>query len=387
MARIHVGEFNDSFPPTIDGVAQAVKNYAACLHKNYCDVTVVTPAYKNVKDDYDFPVFRYQSIPLGRKIDYRAGNVFNPETVMKLRHMKFDLMHVHAPFASSTLVSNVNLQHRVPVVLTYHTKFEVDLEKRLSSSVGRKVALSFVLHNVKAADEVWTVTKKCGESLRAIGYEGDYRVMENGTDFPFGTAAPDKIAQLREVYELPEDCFVFLFVGRMMWYKNIRLILDALKLAKAAGLPFRCFMIGSGFDGEAIRAYAAELGLQREVIFTGPIYDREYLRVFFSLADLFLFPSTYDTSGIVVKEAAACQCPALLVRDSCAAEGAEHMVSGFLAEENADSCARTLLEACRDRQRLTAVGEEAGRSLYLSWDTAVERAYRRYTEILANWKG
>jgi len=387
MARIHVGQFNDSFPPTIDGVAQAVKNYAACLHKNHCDVTVVTPAYKNVRDDYPFEVYRYQSIPLDNRIGYRAGNVFSPEELLHLRRKKFDLMHVHAPFASSVLVSNLNHRPRVPVVLTYHTKFEVDIEKRVSNTVFRKVAMEFLLNNVKAADEVWTVTEKCGESLRTIGYEGDFRVMENGTDFAFGQADANKVAQLREAYDLPEDTFIFLFVGRMMWYKNTRLILDSLKIAKDKGLPFRCFMIGSGLDAEDIQKYAAALQLNDEVIFTGPIYDREYLRVFYSLADMFLFPSTYDTSGIVVKEAAACECPALLVRDSCPAEGAIHDVSGFLAEENAASCAEAILNACHSRDHLAAVGEEAGRSLYLSWDTAVDRAYARYTEILKNWKG
>lgn len=387
MSRIHVGQFNDSFPPTIDGVAQTVKNYASCLHKNHCDVTVVTPAYKNVQDEYPFEVFRYQSVPLDNRIGYRAGNVFNPEAVMKLRQKKFDLIHVHAPFASSTLAANVNWHHKVPVVLTYHTKFEVDIGKRLGNAAMRKIVLQYVLGNINAADEVWAVTEKCGESLRAIGYEGPYQVMENGTDFMFGRADENKVNQLREAYDLPEDCFVFLFVGRMMWYKNTRLILDTLKRAKDRGLPFRCFMIGSGLDAADIEAYSNALGLSREVIFTGPIYDREYLRVFYGLSDMFLFPSTYDTSGIVVKEAAACECPALLVRDSCAAEGSTHDVNAFWAEENADSCADALMNACQSRAHLADVGQEAGRSLYLSWDMAVERAYARYNEILKNWNG
>ncbi len=61
-----------SFPPTIDGVAQAVKNYADVLHRNHCDVTVVTPRDKGVRDEYPFEVFRYQSIPLDHRIGYRA---------------------------------------------------------------------------------------------------------------------------------------------------------------------------------------------------------------------------------------------------------------------------------------------------------------------------
>lgn len=382
-----VGLFNDSFPPMIDGVAQAVKNYAEILQKNHAQVTVVTPRYRDVEDHYPFEVFRYHSVPTGKRVGYRAGNPLEPMALMQLRKKHFDIMHVHAPFASSVLVKNLNHLPRVPVVLTYHTKFEIDIAKRVPNPAMRKVALDFVKANINAVDEVWAVTERCGESLRDIGYKGRYMVMENGTDFAYGQAAPEEVEKLRETYHIPDDTFVFLFVGRMMWYKNTRLILDSLKIAKEGGLPFRAFMIGDGFDAPAIREYAKEIGLEKDTIFTGPIYDREYLRVFYSLADIFLFPSTYDTSGIVVKEAAACDCPTLLVANSCAAEGAVDNFSAFLAEENASSCGQAILNACHSRDHLRQVGKQAGENLYLSWDTAVSRAYARYEEILRTWPG
>lgn len=382
-----IGLFNDSFPPMIDGVAQTVKNYAEYLQKKHAQVTVVTPRYKDVQDNYPFQVFRYQSVPTGKRVGYRAGNPLEPRALLQLRKMHFDIMHVHAPFASSVLVKTLNHLPRVPVVLTYHTKFDIDIAKRVPNAALQKVALKFVRANINAVDEVWAVTERCGQSLRDIGYKGNYLVMENGTDFAYGKASDQQVQELKEKYGIPEDAFVFLFVGRMMWYKNIRLILDALKVAKDAGLPFCAFLIGDGYDAPDIRRYAQECGVEKETIFTGAIYDREYLRVFYSLADMFLFPSTYDTSGIVVKEAAACDCPALLVEGSCAAEGVTHNISGFLAEENAVSCGHAILEACQSREHLEYVGHQAGKTLYLSWEDAVARAYARYEEILKTWPG
>lgn len=64
-----------------------------------------------------------------------------------------------------------------------------------------------------------------------------------------------------------------------------------------------------------------------------------------------------------------------------------HKVSGYLAEENPASCAQVLLEACQDREAIHAVGRHAGQHLYLSWDDAVAKAYKRYTEILDIWPG
>ena len=49
-----VGLFNDSFPPTIDGVANTVYNYANIINQNFGTPVVVTPNYPNVVDEYDF---------------------------------------------------------------------------------------------------------------------------------------------------------------------------------------------------------------------------------------------------------------------------------------------------------------------------------------------
>ncbi len=382
MSEFSVGLFNDSFPPLIDGVAQTVKNYAEHLCRKDCAVTVVTPDYRGVTDQYDFDVFRYPSVPTGALIGYRMGVPFGPETLLKLRSKKFDIMHIHSPFVSSVLAGNINLRGKIPTVLTYHTKFDVDLEKRITNTAFRKLAVDFVLHNVNAVDEVWVVTSGCGEALRNIGYEGTYRVMENGTDFPKGLATPEQIADLREQYQVYEDVPVFLFVGRMMWYKNIRLILDSLNLLRQEGLMFRAFFIGDGYDLPDIERYAYDLNLSDCVAFTGPIRDRTCLRTFYSICDLFLFPSTYDTCGIVVKEAAACDCPSLLLRGSCAAEGVIHKVSGFLADETPRSCADTIAAAISNKLLLKAVGVQAGKDLYLTWEEAVNRAHTRYREIL-----
>lgn len=386
MERLRVGLFNDSFPPYIDGVIQVVKNYAEALQQKHCDVTVVTPDHPEADDHFPYDVLRYPSYSIGKRIGYRMGNPFSPKAVRTLRDKQFDLLHVHAPFISSTIAARCNKGHRLPVVVTYHTKFEIDIAKRTKGiPFAKTVSTAFVRHNLKQADEIWTVSQGCGESLRNIGYEGEYRVMPNGTDFPYGRA--DEAAQnaLRERLGLRGDEFLFLFVGRMMWYKGLRLILDTLQRLKQQGMPFRAVMIGGGYDLPAIRAYSEQLGLDDRVQFTGPMYDRGALRVYYSITDIFLFPSTYDTSGLVVREAAACDCPSMLVRGSCPAEGISDGVNGFLVQEDADDCARVLMQACADRGRLAQIGAAAGKQLYLSWDAAVDRAYARYREILENW--
>ncbi|MBQ4464600.1 MAG: glycosyltransferase [Oscillospiraceae bacterium] len=118
------------------------------------------------------------------------------------------------------------------------------------------------------------------------------------------------------------------------------------------------------------------------MIFTGPIYDRDVLRAWNTRADLFLFPSTYDTNGIVVREAAACGLASVLIKDSCAAEGITHGRNGFIIDENADAMAALLSEAGRNFDRMHDVGQHAMDEIYISWEESVLAAADRYQAVL-----
>ena len=194
------------------------------------------------------------------------------------------------------------------------------------------------------------------------------------------------IEEATQGVDLPAGVPVFLFVGRMMWYKGIRIILDALKALDAAGQDFRMVFIGGGTDKDEITAYAASLDLGGKVCFCQPIHDRELIRAWYCRADLFLFPSTFDTNGLVVREAAACALGSVLIAGSCAAEDVTDGVNGFLIEENAESMAAKLLELCAAPEAMARIGAGAQRDIYMSWEQAVDRAYARYFDVIDNYR-
>ena len=384
--ELKVGLLNDSFPPTIDGVANVMINYAEVINKNHGTPVVITPMYPHIIDNYDFEVYRYSSAKFRGKMPYRVGNPFSPKTLIDIKKMNMDIMHVHCPFASGVLARQINKTYfkgnRIPTVFTYHTKFDIDINKYVPNPKFNKLVRKFIVSNINAADEVWSVSEGSAESLKNLGYRGDIMVMPNGTDFPKGKVSDERIVKLNNMFDFTDDVPVFLFVGRMMWYKNLKLILDTLKILSDKGVKFNAVFIGDGGDRQAIIHYAKNIGLENKTMFLGAIYDREKIRTFFSRADLLLFPSTYDTSGLVVKEAAACNCAALLVKGSCAAEGVEDSVSGILAEENPESCAQKLFEVLRGENAFKKLGEAAGEKVYYSWEKAVALAYNRYEEII-----
>ena len=144
--------------------------------------------------------------------------------------------------------------------------------------------------------------------------------------------------------------------------------------------------VGSGGDHDEVVAYAESLGLSDCVFFTAPKYDRNVIRAWYCRADLFLFPSTFDTNGLVVREAAACELASVLVRGSCAAEDITDGKNGFLIEENAESMAKLLAKLCHEPERLKRVGRQAQDEIYLSWDDAVHRAQQRYEAVIEAYR-
>ena len=69
--RMLIGQFNDSYPPVMDGVANVTKNYAYWLNKKYGQCYVVTPAFPGYRDQDPFPVMRYMSFTAGFRPPYR----------------------------------------------------------------------------------------------------------------------------------------------------------------------------------------------------------------------------------------------------------------------------------------------------------------------------
>ena len=378
---------NDSFPPQIDGVSNAVFNYAKIIEEKYGHSVVVTPEYPGASDSgYPFPVYRYKSIDFTKSLGVVAGMPFSPEITAKLSSSDVSLYHCHTPAASIILAREFRSIKKAPLVMTYHTKYEVDIRKVVKMKAIADKSLEAIVEAYESCDEVWVVSRGAGENLRSLGYQGDYLIMENGVDLPRERVSDTAVRKAAEGYDLPPDVPVFIFVGRMMWYKGIRLIVDALAGMKSSGFDFRMIFVGTGSDLPEIHSYIETAGILEQCIFTGAIRDRNLLRALYCRADLQLFPSTFDTNGLVVGEAAACSVPSVLVRGSCAAEKVEDGRNGYLIAENAVSLALKLSEILRNRNAIRRVGENASREIYLSWEDAVGRACERYGTVIENFK-
>ncbi|HEY5509322.1 MAG TPA: glycosyltransferase, partial [Paludibacter sp.] len=135
-----IGIFNDSFPPIMDGVSLAAKNYADCLHKKNQSVCVITPESPDYKDNEPYPVYRYASIPILGRYPYRFGlpkidSLFN----YRIDKVSFGLVHAHCPFSSGRLALRIARKQKIPFVATFHSKYREDFEHSVHNKFFAKL--------------------------------------------------------------------------------------------------------------------------------------------------------------------------------------------------------------------------------------------------------
>ena len=381
---MRVIQFADSFLPIMDGVGNVVYQYALNLSNKGHECYVVAPqADTGYRGGYPFELVDYVGVPLPRMKSYRVGlPALDTHCHNRLKMIHPDIVHVHSPFTAGQVGIAFAQKRKLPVVGSFHSKYYDDFLQVTGMELLAGVGVKYVVNFYEKCDEVWAVSASSAETLRGYGYSGDIHIMPNGTDIhPLNEATLNEVCEL---LDLRSDVPVFLFVGQVNWKKNLRCILEA---CAKLDQPFRLVLAGQGPHEKSVRKLAEELGIAEQVTLTGHIVDQDVLNALYRRANLFLFPSLYDTSGLVVREAAAMGTPSVAVRGSSAAECIEEGVNGYLCEDDAGDLARVIGGALGDPLALRRVGEIAKETIPIPWTKLVDDVVARYRGLLDRWPG
>lgn len=234
------------------------------------------------------------------------------------------------------------------------------LYRRTTANAHRRAAVSVALSPVMA------------ERIQAHGVPLErIALIPNGLD-------PEEIGQADASPTPPEHWqqhpLRLLFVGRLDPIKGVEVLLEALALARQAGLGLQLDLVGEGSppQQQRLERLSEQLGLSEAVRWLGS-KTRSSLAQHYRHCHLVLVPSLDEPLPTVVLEAMACGRPVL----GSAVGGIGYLVrngvSGVLvppAQPHALAEALTQLE--RDRPLLAALGQGAlERSQHFSWSANV----------------
>lgn len=383
--ELNIGLFNESFPPIMDGVAVCVQNYAYWMQKKVGGVSVITPNVPGADySQYDYEVLNYFSVPVPFRQPYVTGIAeVDPDFINKITRRRFKIVHAHSPFAAGMAAVKVAKKLNIPIVATFHSKYRDDFSQTIPSKAIVEQIIKHIVSFYERADEVWVPQTSVKEVIKDYGFKGNVEVVPNGSDLV--ADYPDAyFAEARKQLGIKPEDFVCLFVGQHVWQKNVRLTIEALE--KVKDTPFKMFFVGNGYAAEEMKEMVKEKGLDRQVTFVGTVTDREIIKRYYAAADLFLFPSLYDTDGLVVKEAAALRTPSVMVDTATAASVIVDNENGFLIPNDAETYATRLRELIHDPDRVHRVGLQASRSLVRSWEDVVDEVLERYNRLISRKK-
>lgn len=141
------------------------------------------------------------------------------------------------------------------------------------------------------------------QEIRAQGFTAPVAVLPNGIDVPDLPMENTKSGS---------GIRTLLFLSRIHPTKALDRLLQAWATLQATHPQWRLVIAGRGetIHVEEVRALATTLGLQR-VEFPGPLYGEAKAHAYFG-ADLFVLPTHSENFGMVVAEALAHGCPAVV---------------------------------------------------------------------------
>ena len=385
--KIKIGMITDNFLPTRNGVAKVSDALTDALSRN----DGVESIYLGCPSGFGDMQFNYKVVPCKATHLPIVGDGFSFVTFDRkyrkfIRETDVDVYHCQT---ISTLFSNarkVAKKKHKPLIVTVHTLYHNDIKMYVKFNFLAKFVTKIVTHIFNKADEVWTLNAGVKDYLVNLGISADkIRILNNGRNPKKVENLQERKQRFNEKYGIDSNMPVFCFVGRLFKYKNLFFILDSLIELNRRGVDFRMLYCGSGgTDKKKLIKLIAKNGLQDKIKVISNVSDEDLTDIY-TRSDLLLFPSFYDSDGIVKYEASNCETPTLVVKGATASIGIEDGVSGFVAENSPVLYADKIEQILSDRDLLENVGKQCSKYIVKSWDTIADEAVELYKQAIESY--
>ena len=377
-----IGFFVDVFFPMVDGVVNVVDQYARQLSKHH-EVIVFAPKPGNRKyvDEFPYEVIRVFKIQVPNTDYHLAIPPLDSKLNRRLADIDLDIVHIHSPFSMGELGVMYAKKNGKPLFATLHSQYKQDFELRLKLKPITELMLKDIIKRLNKCDQTFTVNQTILNVYKSYGLKKIPKIIPNATEMTYLMGQEHK-ASLVQTLHMSSNVFNMLFVGRIDKIKNITFILKTLKELHTMSMPFHMYFVGHGPDIEYFQSYVVSNALKDKVTFTGAIYDRNRLAAMYESADLFVFPSLYDTNSLVQLEAASQKTPTIFIKDAATAHHIIDNVNGYLEENNPKKFAKRIEDIASHPIENTMIGEKAYETIYHQWEDSVSMLLKYYEEAL-----
>lgn len=373
---MRIAYFNANLRVGQDGVTRVVyKMIDGALERNHeaIAITSVLPEAHQMP----IPMYRVPSVVLPLQKAYRIALPGYHSFAQVLHTFQPDILHINSPCTLGFSALKYAQHFNIPIVATYHTHFPTypryynltkleELTWRITKNLYNQVNRTFV--------PTRPILEELAErNIQRLAY------LPNGVDTKLFTPARRNSAW-RERFGGGTKPIV-LFVSRLVWEKDLRVLADAYKRLRSQQVAFEMVVVGEGHarqEFEEMMPGAHFLGYQ----------SGETLAESFASADIFVFPSTTETFGLVTLEAMASGLAPVAARYGGAVELLEDGISGLfstpLSGEDMALKVKWLLE---HPEFCAAIQQNAyHRAQHYAWNTVLDKLFTAYEEVIEEVK-
>jgi len=296
----------------------------------------------------------------------------------------FDVVHLHEYRTfQNIIVQHYAKKYRVPYVLQAHGSLPRTIAKQELKWI---YDVFFGNRLLRDTSKVIAVNQMEAEQYKSMGmYNEKIEIIPHGIDLAEFTDLP-KRGTFRKKCGINSEEKLILYIGRLHEIKGIDILMKAYAcLAKE--LHSTKLVITGPDDGylSTYKELATQLGVERKILFTGPLYGRDKLEVYVD-ADMFVLPSRYEIFGMTILEACACAKP-VVATDVCGAARGIIMngSTGFLVQpENVLELTEALRRLLTNEAESKKMGMQARERVMnmFSIQNVVVKIENLYKEIL-----
>jgi len=340
----------------------------------------------------NWPLYHFLTYPIYSSFNRKVFEQFHRKVI----NHTFDIVHALTPMLPRYPVRLIKACNSTPFLLgpvnggvPFPKGFEVTARKENSHlnfirTLGRFLIPGYRETYVKA-DRVLVGSTYTLNMLKSLFKLEDRRAslfFENG--IPASFFKPVSHAKIKNVTNL-------LFVGRLVPYKGVDMLIDALwqsesQLKEKVTLT----IVGDGPERFNLEQQVSKSGLSDKVIFTGWVDQKETFD-YYSQADIFCFPSIREFGGAVVLEAMSCGVPCIVVNNGGIGEYVTEE-TGFKIEplsrkhivQELIYCIKLLTE--ETSLRLTMSASAIDRAIEFEWGKKAQAILQIYRVLISEKK-
>lgn len=285
----------------------------------------------------------------------------------------------HFPFYTMPIIRNYK-----SIVTIHDITYEIHPE--WYSWKGLLAMRFFSRYAAKHADRILTDSNSTKQDLMTyygvaedkvvviyLGVEGRFRRIEDHA----------ALRQIRTKYHIARQ-HIILYVGSIHTRRNIEQLIRAFHLLCRRMSDIQLLIVGKQeYPYLDVQALVTELGLHNRIIVPGYIQDDD-LPLLYNVADVFIYPSSYEGFGLPPLEAMACGTPVITSNNSSLPEvtgAAAILIDQLNIEEMADALYQVLSDEGLVRDMVAKGMIQASR---FSWEQTAQKTLAVYREVVGS---